>query len=218
MGERALNFAHQKALVDPDRIGKVTVIGGGGVGSQVVMALARVGVTDIALYDGDRISSHNIPASFVFGFEDVGLLKMEVVAKEVERKTGVKIKAIPQMYAGEPLRGTVIVCVDTMSARSLIWKEVKDNPLVDTFVDTRIAAELVHVYGLRPHRSEHQDLYESRLYPDSETVRVTCGSHGIIHVTCHAAMIAVGYVAKIRAGIELPPVHEFTFATLEQLG
>lgn len=217
MTGRALNLSHQQGLVEPNLIGRVTVIGVGSVGSQVAMALARVGVTDLTIYDGDRINSHNVPMSYVFGCEDVGLLKTKVVADEIARKTGVVVNAIPRMYTGESLRGTVVACVDTMFARKLIWGQVKENMFVDTFVDTRIAAELVHVYGLRPYRAEHVALYEKRLYPDEETARITCGMHGIIHVTCHAAAIAVGYVAKIRGGEELPPVHEFTFATIQQL-
>jgi hypothetical protein len=184
-----LNHSQQQALFNPNAARAVTVIGAGSVGSHVVLMLAKLGVTDITVVDADHVESHNLPMS-VYGLQDLAKYKTSALAMHVEQQTGVVIKWARQMYAGGHLKGTVVACVDNMETRMLIWKQVRKNPLVDIFVDTRTAEELISVFGVNPNDDTHIAYYEHHLYPTAETINATCGRHGIIYVSAVAAALA----------------------------
>lgn len=182
-----LNLSQQRGIFDCDYAKPVTLIGAGAVGSQVAAMLAKLGVPKITVYDGDALESHNISASLVWEQNDLGRYKVEALKSHIFRQSGLEIKAIERMYAGEPLTGTVVACVDNMEARSLIWKEVRDNPNMDIFVDTRMAQLFISVFAVAP--CKDIAYYEHFLYPTEEAIRNTCGNHGIVFVTAKTAGI-----------------------------
>lgn len=181
-----LNLSQQRKIFNNDYAKPVTLIDAGAVGSQVAVMLAKLGVPKITVYDGDAIESHNISMS-AYHLDDLGHYKVKALQSRVIEQSGLTIRAINKMYAGEPLTGTVVACVDTMEARSLVWKEVKKNPNVDILVDTRVAKELISVFAIAPCDEEEIVYYEHFLYPTEAALRPTCGYHGIIHVGATAA-------------------------------
>ncbi len=184
-----LNFSQQNKIFNPAFAKPVVVLGAGSVGSQLVAMLAKIGLTDITVYDGDAIESHNIPMS-AYGNSDLGMFKVLALKDLVLRQSGVEIKALPRMYAGEPLRDSVIACVDTMEARLAAWQAVKDNPLVDIFIDTRTAAELISIFAVSPCNPDDIAYYEHFSYPTSQAAMLTCGQHGIVYISNMAAGVA----------------------------
>lgn len=194
----ALNHSGQDRLFDPALAHPVILIGAGSVGSAVAMMLAKIGVTDLTVYDADRVRSHNVPSS-VYGPRDVGKLKVEVLARWVMATAGLRIKAVPRMYAGEKLKGAVIACVDTMEARKLIWNNVKGNALVSLYVDTRVAERLVSVFFTDWTECEAAGYYEHHLYPTSQTATRLCGRHGFKPIADFASAIAVNGLTQFWA-------------------
>ncbi len=181
-----LNLDQQDDIFDPLMAKPVTIIGVGSVGSWLALNMASVGCTDITVWDADDVESHNVPMS-AYGRRDVGKLKVRALAELVELKTGVRIKTVERMYAGEPLIGSVVSCVDWMDERRKVWDRVRDNPNVDFFADTRVSEEFVAVYGLDPCDPDSMRHYDLLMYPSSEALRPMCGLHGIIYVAQHAA-------------------------------
>ncbi len=193
--QSSLNLSHQIHLVDPGCVCPVTIIGAGSVGGFVAMLLAKSGVVDLTVYDDDSIESHNIPMS-IYGVGDIAKFKVDALKERIEADTGVSIKAVRAMYEAQPLSGTVIACVDTMSARSNIWKSVCGNPRVDLFVDTRTLAAYHNVYAIDPHSEEDVEEYTKSLYSDKDAVRQSCGVHGVGYATVVAASSAVSQVLR----------------------
>lgn len=184
-----MNHSHQSELFDPARAQTVTVLGAGSVGSWAVYLLAKMGVTDIRVYDEDEVASHNCPMS-LYGIQDVGRLKVEALYERIERDTGIRVSVFPRMYQGEPLRNTsVIAAVDTMAARSLIWKQVKNRATVDLFLDSRLNAAYIDVLAIDPSRRDDQSRYELLDFPDEEAQVQICGLHGIAYASSRAAGI-----------------------------
>jgi len=197
---KSLNFSQQDFVFDPAAARPVTLIGAGSVGSQVATMLAKIGVSEIRVYDADYVESHNIPMS-AYGTRDLGLLKVEALERILLEQSDMRIASVPDMYAGEPLKNSVVACVDTMEARKLIWEQVKMNPNVDILVDTRIAGEFVSVFAVDPCNQEDIAYYESFLYPSSEALQPTCGFHGIIYVSAQAAVaVCANLTAKWSNG------------------
>lgn len=211
-----LNYSQQAAIFNPALAKPVTVIGAGSVGSQVVCMLARMGCQRLTVYDFDHVTSHNVPPS-AFGRADVTQVKVRALSDRVLADTGTTITARPQAYTGERLSDTVVSCVDTMEARALIWRRVKDNPLVDVFVDTRMSSELVVIYCINPCDPEGIAWYEARLYPTSATEPNLCGRHGIVYVTATAASLACAAIAASWRGEKPRPEITMSLNTITMI-
>lgn len=184
-----LNFSQQDHVFDPQLARAITVLGAGSVGSQLVLDLARIGCTDITVWDGDIIASHNIPMS-AYRLGDLLRPKVVALSELVSDATGLTLKTEQQMWNGQALKGTVASCVDSMDTRMKVWQQVKNNPFVDLFVDTRIGAEFISVFAIQPTLPADVAYYEHFLYPSSKAMLLTCGSHGIIFVSGFAAHAA----------------------------
>jgi ThiF family len=210
--DEGLNFSQQQNLFDPKRARKVHVIGAGSVGSLVVNQLARIGASDITVWDDDSVDSHNVGPS-LYGQNDVGYYKVDRLRAIIERTTGVRITGLQEKYVGTPLKGSVICCVDTMEARQCIWRAVQKKLFVNVLIDTRTAERFVQVFATRPCKQEDIAHYEQFLaYPTTEAARQQCGEHSIIFVAARAASIAVEALSDFWAS------GRTEFMRLEQLG
>lgn len=190
------NFSHQDRLFDPDRAKRVTVLGAGSVGSCLIFMLTKMGVKDVTVYDGDSIESHNTPMS-MYDSDTVAEYKVHVLNDMVLLGGGVELTTHARMYEGEELKNcSVVSCVDTMSARKLIWSKVKKNPSIDLFIDTRTAGAYVEVLSIDPNNRQDIERYEALLYEDKDAVRQMCGTHGIIFASMRAAGIAAANIAR----------------------
>ena len=78
---RQLDLVKPEALETP-----VHLVGCGGIGSFVALALAKLGCPHLCLYDDDRVEEHNVPNQ-LFRLSDVGRPKVEALA-EVLRFSG----------------------------------------------------------------------------------------------------------------------------------
>lgn len=183
-----LNLSQQRGLFDPAYANKVTVIGVGGVGGNVVHMLTKMGVPDITVYDDDGVETHNVCMS-VYKPTDVGLLKVRALEKIVHEQSGASIHAIDKKYVGEHLTGTVVMCVDNMEARAFIWKQAKGNPNVNLFIDTRTAGEFISIFAINPCDPEDKEYYNNFFYSSSEAIRQDCGLHGLYDINVHVATI-----------------------------
>ena len=65
---------------------KIAIIGSGGLGSTLAMALGTSGIGEIHLVDFDTVSGHNIHRQIAFTLEDEGKNKAKCIAALLERK------------------------------------------------------------------------------------------------------------------------------------
>jgi len=65
---------------------KIAVIGAGGLGCSLAMALGTSGIGEIHLVDFDTVCDHNIHRQIAFTLEDEGKNKAKTVAKLMEKK------------------------------------------------------------------------------------------------------------------------------------
>lgn len=175
--------------------GSVAVIGCGANGSAVAVGLAKLGVQDIHLYDGDSVESHNLPNQYAYGPSDVGRKKAEALADEIFRSTGAR--AVPHaefVEAGHKMpHAYVFCCVDSMAAVDMIYrKTIRMNFTTKLFINARINAYVVSVYAINAFDMKHLKDFEGTLYPDSE-VNDSRGSCGVT--------LSIGAVAQTAAAI-----------------
>ncbi len=72
----------QRALRDK----KIAIIGAGGLGSSLALALGTSGIGTIDIVDFDTVSLHNIHRQVAFTLEDEGQFKAEVTAALLKKK------------------------------------------------------------------------------------------------------------------------------------
>lgn len=65
---------------------KIAIIGSGGLGSTLAMALGTSGIGEIHMVDFDIVSSHNIHRQIAFTLEDEGKSKSKAVCQLIESK------------------------------------------------------------------------------------------------------------------------------------
>jgi len=110
---------------------KLLIIGAGGIGSNLIPILSRIGLYDITVYDPDIIEEKNITyQNFKFG--EIGMKKANVMAKYDK----VKGEPFAVLTKGQ-LKGydLVVCCVDNLAARRLLYDY--DKPWLDLRAEGR---------------------------------------------------------------------------------
>src|SRR5688572_9763698 len=117
-----VDYWRQLDLVTPEQLRTpVTIVGAGGIGSPVALALAKMGCREIRLYDPDTIEPHNLPNQ-LYRLRDVGRPKVEALAEILREYTEVTVSAHLERVDGQRLDGIVISAVDSMASREAIWR------------------------------------------------------------------------------------------------
>ena len=189
-------FIRQQDILPPDKLAKlaITIIGCGAVGSFTVLTLAKMGIAEITVYDGDTVEEHNLPNQW-YKPDHVGMNKTDALWDIIHDFTGVELKANAYHYSRETLRGIVICCVDTMDTRVKLWREVrKFEP--ELYIDTRMGAEVGKVLVVHPSLPGSCRKYEEEMYPSSEAFQAPCTAKATIY--CAAGLAAC--VGSIVAG------------------
>lgn len=119
---------------------RVHIIGCGAIGSTVAENLVRFGITNITLYDFDKVEAHNI-ANQMFRQTDIGKLKVEAIADylcEINPDCKENLKLVPDGWTGQRLSGYVFLCVDNIDLRREIATACKENAYVKGMFDFRM--------------------------------------------------------------------------------
>ncbi|WP_231616057.1 ThiF family adenylyltransferase [Novipirellula artificiosorum] len=187
-------FVRQSALVLANRLSglTVTVIGVGAIGRQVALQLASISVRRIQLVDFDTVEKTNVTTQGYLA-SDTGKTKVAATSHAIGQiDPAIKIDKIVDRYRAKQSTGDVVFCcVDSITARSAIWRSVRGR--VELFVDGRMLGEVIRV--LAAHNVPSSDHYATTLFAAVDAQQGTRTSHGTI------------YTASIAAGLM---AHQFT--------
>ena len=118
---------------------RIHIIGCGSVGSTVAEMLARSGVTNMTLWDFDKVEPKNI-ANQMFIQADVGKPKVEALTRilaDINPDITDTIKIMPEGWNGQKLSGYVFLCVDNIDLRREIVEKHFDNIYIKAMFDFR---------------------------------------------------------------------------------
>jgi hypothetical protein len=178
-------YLRQLDFFDPDQHDRceVHVIGAGGIGSFTTVALAKLGLSKITVWDGDNVEVHNVPNQLHL-VKAVGISKVKALASLARQLTGITIKPKEKMWEPtDPLSGIVITAVDTMKVRQQVWEAVKPNPKIELLIDGRMGGQEFRILTIRPIQDifQHQ-WYETNLFEDKDSAKLPCTGRAIIDV------------------------------------
>lgn len=181
---------------------QVTIIGCGAIGSFLGLQLAKMGLTQVRLYDHDVVSIENMSNQF-YRFDDIGTNKAEALQKLIYDFTGVTTVVNPCKF--EPWmalsnKGILVLAVDSMAARKEIYEGIIARGFaVKYIIDPRMSAEFYTQYTINPFDEKDQATYAKVLQPDSESVAERCTAKS----TVYTASLAAGMVTKTIKNIML---------------
>lgn len=136
-----MNTAKFHDVFQPEKAtARIHIIGCGAVGSLLAETIARMGFTNITLYDFDVVCSHNI-ANQLYVESDVGKLKVDALAERLlainpDLKSNLKLKK--EGYTNQILSGYIFLCVDNIDLRRQIAEANRLNPNIRFVTDFRM--------------------------------------------------------------------------------
>jgi len=181
MPQNSTRFLRQLDILPPEKLAfPITVIGAGAIGSAAIVTLAKMGCSDITVWDDDTIEEHNVSNQMCL-VQEIGSPKTSALLKLTQLLSGVTLKTRPERYRGQALSGLVITATDNMDARQEVWKRVKMNPRVPLLIDARMGAEFARIYAIHPVNPDEGDFYEENLYSAEDAERLPCSARAIIY-------------------------------------
>ena len=180
----------------------VALIGAGGIGAAAGLALAKMGVRWIEIWDDDTVDGVNI-ATQLHQVSDIGRIKgealmntMQMFSDEVDGK--VHPERVTDLMNFNDLN-LVVSAVDSISARKDIWQAVLNSEGCNWYLDTRMAAEQYQHFLVDLQNQRAVDAYSALLdqLSDENVVDAVCTEKS----TIFCAFMSAGHVGKVMRDI-----------------
>lgn len=183
-------FIRHRELITPEAMArKITVVGAGAIGSFVVLSLAKMGFSNITVYDFDTVEPENIGAQF-FNTDSIGKKKVTALAEMVWNFTGITITGLDYRIVKEDHLDTdiLITAVDNMEVRAMLAK----NSNCYWLIDPRMGAEYATMNVVKMSDYDVFKNYEKTLFTDGEAVHERCTAK----TTIYTVLLIAGQVVK----------------------
>ena len=202
-----MDYWRQLDVLNPQAMAgvHVTLIGCGGIGSPTALALAKMGVPELTLYDGDTIEDHNLPNQ-MYRLDSIGVHKVVALSKLVQEFSECNVRAHAEHLTKQRLTpGIVVSGVDSMAARKAIFNRLRYNPAAELYVDARMGAEVSRIYTLNPCSPADVAWYEDpeNLYSDEVALLEKCTEKAIIYNVFFIAALVANQVKRFIKGEKL---------------
>ena len=202
-----LDFTRQMEIFNPREFNTpVQIIGAGATGSWLALALAKLGIEDITVWDFDVIEEHNIPNQ-LYDLHRVGEEKVSALKMMIDRSTNTYIKTKNEKVDGsQRLSGIVFMMTDTMSSRSEIFKKaIKLNQHVKLLIEPRMGLDMGRIYNVNPVNLTQIKKYEETLYTDEDASTSACGaSQSVVTTAMSVASMCARQLINWHNNIDLP--------------
>jgi len=193
------NFSRQSSLVKLETLPDVTVVGAGHLGSWIALTLTQMGigegVSNLVVYDPDRVEEANQPASFYY-VDDYGSAKVDALQDNIDLMNGVQIATAETLYQGQTVSTVMVLAVDSLQARREIVDAILDK--VNLLIDARSGKNLVEVYTFR--NGDDPSFYLASLKEGEDVVQLRCSERAVAYNAMTVAGIVGGMVASFTRG------------------
>lgn len=191
----------------PDAVREpLNIVGCGSVGATVAEHLARLGLTNITLWDMDVVDPHNL-TNQIFRYKDIGHPKVEALADiltDINPDIKDTLKLYPKGWSGQQLSGYVFLCVDNIELRRQIVEKHMNNPYIKAMFDFRTRLEDAQHYAADwKDRDMKKNLLASMDFSHEEAMEETPVS---------ACGVTLGVVTTVRAICALGVINFISFA------
>lgn len=174
---------------------EITIIGLGGIGSNVALPLARLNPKKLFLIDPDVVEEVNLAGQAFFN-NHVGMKKVDAVAEVLYSWAGYKkIVAIPTLLTeGTDFGEITITGFDNMRARKTAFTNFMNSPAAKLLVDARMSVDTIQIFTLLKEDTEFLDIYRDKwLFSDAVAQTAPCS----MKQTSYTGSILGGLVVNI---------------------
>jgi len=174
---------------------EITIIGLGGIGSNVALPLARLNPKKLFLIDPDVVEEVNLAGQAFFN-NHVGMKKVDAVAEVLYSWAGYKkIVAIPTLLTKDMDFGEITITgFDNMKARKIAFTNFIYSPAAKLLVDARMSVDTIQIFTLLKEDTEFLDIYRDKwLFSDNVAQTAPCS----MKQTSYTGSILGGLVVNI---------------------
>lgn len=188
-----MDHSDQIKIFDPKTWGwPVHLIGAGGINNLVGPILAKMGITELHVWDDDRLERRNCPTEVAYSCAMIGEYKTAAMADMIYHlmPKGVEVhQHTERVYTRTELSGVVISGVDSMQSRRIIWQNVSNVFMnIPLYIDARSAGEEIAIFAFQPSDFEKAKIYQTDwLYDDAESLQLECGARNIGYISAFVA-------------------------------
>lgn len=210
---RQLGFCDPRTL--NEKIRETTIIGAGGIGSTVAMALSKMGLRNMTVWDEDTLEEHNLGNQFLpydcllpMSSNFLGRKKVESLEFLIDTllpDPSVEYEPVNFDWRLDHYTYLTICTVDSMSTREKLWTGAKRSEKCRWYIDGRMGAQTLRIYVVDKANEEDITAYEDTLYTDDEAVQEPCTARGIIYTSLFAGAHIANIVRQIAVGPQQPP-------------
>jgi len=172
----------------------IIVAGCGGIGSWLILQLARMHPATMVLYDDDRVEAVNM-AGQMYSWQDIGKYKVTAMADMISSYTNTNnVFAISQKFTANTEAGDVMICgFDNMEARGTFYRRwllhVESKPEEERknclFLDGRLSMDTLQVFCITGDDTANKARYSTNyLFSDSNADATVCSMKQTTYLAC----------------------------------
>ncbi len=198
--EDNISYMRQTDLFDPvNQNLRIIVFGAGSLGSFITLNLAKLGFSEITVYDFDKVEKHNIPNQF-YRVEDIGKYKVEALCGIIKSFADVKIgwskeKVTKNTDIPHTLNTVYILTFDTLEQRKIIFDKLKElgSGMV---LDVRVGGEQLDIQTVDLFEDDEIEKWKKSF--DIIPNDLPCGARSIIYTVLNVASEVCNIVKKLN--------------------
>lgn len=188
-----MDHTRHQGIFDVSRT-SVGLIGAGGIGATTALALAKMGVRYIDIWDDDTVSDVNLPTQLhkIASLNRSKVTTLSETLAEFSDEVDTSV-VFGRFTENSEYTGTVLIsAVDSINARKAIWEAAR-RCQIRFYLDARMAAEEFHLFTVDMSSPETYAWYEQMLSGESEegVPDLPCTSKA----TFYCAMLAAAHIA-----------------------
>lgn len=208
------HLTRQMDLIPVSNLGVgIKIVGAGAIGSFAALQLAKMGFTNLEVWDHDTVSVENMSCQF-YRFKDIGKPKVVALKELIHDFTNEEIVVHHEKWApalGQS--GILIVAVDCMDARRSIWDQIKSTQFGITHViDPRMGAEDALMYTMIPWEEKDNKAYLKTLYSNEDAVQERCTAKATIYTANFVSALVAKAVKNIACEQPYPRVTQWSIS------
>jgi len=213
-------FLRQLDLINQRQLGRLslTIVGCDSIGSFTALALSKMGLGKLVLYDMDKIEDHNISTQFF-----THLQKGENKAKLTEKmcymfSSIMNVWNHPYKFENEEIKTDIVLAsTDNIEGRQAVFMSALKSDKCKLYIDVRMQGNNLKVFTVNLENEEEINSFVNDFLLDVENKLGSCTARTIIYNVLMCASLISDIVKRYASYEPLPKHIAFSFKDYYQI-